>query len=199
MESDEIQTQRNQQKLVYRGRCYTLMRTNRNDKCWICASLAISFPIYGVRGCPGKLYTNLDATEVIHTSEHADGCRILPLISHCGTKPEAQCTTAGQGDTHDFRPGGRICGSLLSKQQQQSGAKILMYHSPTNDILIFATEADVRLLAQSNCWCGYGAFKIVPSWKDLPTYSRIFEVLHSKAEELGVQLDPAKFVISKQP
>ncbi|KRZ65542.1 hypothetical protein T10_3379 [Trichinella papuae] len=28
----------------------------------------------------------------------------------------------------------------------------------------------------------------------LPTYSRIFEVLHSKAEELGVQLDPAKFV-----
>ncbi|KRY02592.1 hypothetical protein T12_12363, partial [Trichinella patagoniensis] len=28
----------------------------------------------------------------------------------------------------------------------------------------------------------------------LPTYSRIFEVLHSKAEELGVQLEPAKFV-----
>ncbi|KRZ13303.1 hypothetical protein T11_9809 [Trichinella zimbabwensis] len=91
-----------------------------------------------------------------------------------------------------------------------------MYHSPTNDILIFATEAGVRLLAQSNCWCGDGTFKIVPSWyqqlftlhvfmrgkllpvvycltvrKDLPTYSRIFEVLHSKAEELGIQLDPA--------
>ncbi|KRX98844.1 hypothetical protein T4E_5788 [Trichinella pseudospiralis] len=30
--------------------------------------------------------------------------------------------------------------------------------------------------------------------KDLPTYSRIFKVLHSKAKELGVQLDPAKFV-----
>ncbi|XP_003381750.1 conserved hypothetical protein [Trichinella spiralis] len=30
--------------------------------------------------------------------------------------------------------------------------------------------------------------------KDLPTYSRIFEVLHFKAEELGVLLDPAKFV-----
>ncbi|KRY00641.1 hypothetical protein T4E_10913, partial [Trichinella pseudospiralis] len=28
----------------------------------------------------------------------------------------------------------------------------------------------------------------------LPTYSRIFKVLHSKAKELGVQLDPAKFV-----
>ncbi|KRX40348.1 hypothetical protein T06_6202 [Trichinella sp. T6] len=71
MESDEIQfvsTQRNQQKLVYRGRCYTLKRMNRNDKCWICAS--------GSRGCSGKLYTNLDATEVIRTGEHAEGCRV---------------------------------------------------------------------------------------------------------------------------
>ncbi|KRZ48154.1 hypothetical protein T02_14372 [Trichinella nativa] len=101
----------------------------------------------------------------------------------------------------------------------KSGAQFLMYHSPTNDILIFATEDGVKLLAQSNCWCGDGTFKIVPSWyqqlftlhvflrgkllpvvycltvrKDLPTYSRIFEVLHSKAEELGVQLEPAKFV-----
>ncbi|KRY61687.1 hypothetical protein T4A_1477 [Trichinella pseudospiralis] len=25
---------------------------------------------------PGKLYTNLDATEVIRTSEHAEGCRV---------------------------------------------------------------------------------------------------------------------------
>ncbi|KRZ09469.1 hypothetical protein T11_12604, partial [Trichinella zimbabwensis] len=70
MESDEIQfvcIQRNQQKWVYRGRCYTLKRTNRNDKCWICASM---------RGCRGKLYTNLDATQVIRTGEHAEGCRV---------------------------------------------------------------------------------------------------------------------------
>ncbi|KRX72608.1 hypothetical protein T06_35 [Trichinella sp. T6] len=73
----------------------------------------------------------------------------------------------------------------------KSGAQFLMYHSPTNDILIFATEDGEGLLAQSNCWCGDGTFKIVPCWKDLPTYSRIFEVLHSKAEELGVQLEPA--------
>ncbi|KRZ15890.1 hypothetical protein T11_9169, partial [Trichinella zimbabwensis] len=99
---------------------------------------------------------------------------------------------------------------LTAEQTTKSGAQLLMYHLPTNDILIFATEAGVRLLAQSNCWCGDGPFKILPSWyqqlftlhvfmipvvlKDLPTYSRIFEVLHSKAEELGVQLDPAKFV-----
>ncbi|KRX49903.1 hypothetical protein T05_6939 [Trichinella murrelli] len=71
MESDEIQfvsTQRNQQKLVYRGRCYTLKQTNRNDKYWICAS--------GTRGFPGKLYTNLDATQVMRTGEHAEGCRV---------------------------------------------------------------------------------------------------------------------------
>ncbi|XP_003382175.1 hypothetical protein Tsp_09022 [Trichinella spiralis] len=57
MESDEIQ-----------GSCYTLKRTNHNDKCWICAS--------GTRGCPGKLYTNIDATKVIRTGEHAEGCRV---------------------------------------------------------------------------------------------------------------------------
>ncbi|KRZ51806.1 hypothetical protein T02_7508 [Trichinella nativa] len=30
--------------------------------------------------------------------------------------------------------------------------------------------------------------------KDLPSNSRIFEVLHSKAEELGIELAPTKFV-----
>ncbi|KRZ49576.1 hypothetical protein T02_11714, partial [Trichinella nativa] len=71
MESDEIQfvfTQRNQQKLVYRGRCYTLKRTNRNDKCWICASV--------IRGCRGIVSTNLEVTEVIRLSEHAKSCPI---------------------------------------------------------------------------------------------------------------------------
>ncbi|KRX43928.1 hypothetical protein T05_5546, partial [Trichinella murrelli] len=71
LNSDEIQfvfTQRGQQKLVYKGRCYTLKRMNRNDKCWICAS--------GTRGCPGKLYTNLDATEVIRTGEPAERCQV---------------------------------------------------------------------------------------------------------------------------
>ncbi|KRY44340.1 hypothetical protein T03_16257 [Trichinella britovi] len=69
MVSDEIQfvsTQRNLQKLVYSGRCYTLKQTNRNDKCWICAS--------GTRGCTGKLCTNLDATQVIRTGENVEGC-----------------------------------------------------------------------------------------------------------------------------
>ncbi|KRY56484.1 hypothetical protein T03_11504 [Trichinella britovi] len=89
-----------------------------------------------------------------------------------------------------------------------------MYHSPTNDILIFVNEAKVELITQSKCWCRDGTFKIVSFWyqqlfthhvfmltvvycltvwKDLLTYSRIFEVLHSKAEELGIELDPAKF------
>ncbi|KRY03702.1 hypothetical protein T03_9139, partial [Trichinella britovi] len=29
-----------------------------------------------MRGCPGKLYPNLDASQVIRTGEHADGCRV---------------------------------------------------------------------------------------------------------------------------
>ncbi|KRX56189.1 hypothetical protein T09_15766, partial [Trichinella sp. T9] len=36
-------------------RYYTLKHTNRNEKCWICAA--------GIRGCRGKLYTNLVATQ----------------------------------------------------------------------------------------------------------------------------------------
>ncbi|XP_003366271.1 conserved hypothetical protein, partial [Trichinella spiralis] len=31
-----------------------------------------------MRGCCGKLYTNLDATQVIQTCEHADGRRVDP-------------------------------------------------------------------------------------------------------------------------
>ncbi|KRZ71525.1 hypothetical protein T10_9364 [Trichinella papuae] len=75
-----------------------------------------------------------------------------------------------------------------------------MYHSPTNDILSFATVVSVRLLAQSNCWCKDRERKLLPvvccltAKKDLPTYSWIFEVLHSKAEELCVQLHPTILV-----
>ncbi|KRZ66290.1 hypothetical protein T10_1214 [Trichinella papuae] len=58
-------TQRNQQKLVYRGRCYTLKRTNRNDKCWICASVA-------AENCT----LLLDATHVTRTGEHGEGSRV---------------------------------------------------------------------------------------------------------------------------
>ncbi|KRX86648.1 hypothetical protein T4E_8975 [Trichinella pseudospiralis] len=85
-----------------------------------------------------------------------------------------------------------------------------MYHSPTNDILIFATEAGARLLVQSNCWCVDGTFKIVPSWyQQLFTLNvfmkgKLLPVLYClncsipKAEKLGVQVDPAKFVCDFQ-
>ncbi|KRX11857.1 hypothetical protein T07_6900, partial [Trichinella nelsoni] len=31
---------------------------------------------YGTRGCPGKLYTNLNVTQVIGIDEHVEGCRV---------------------------------------------------------------------------------------------------------------------------
>ncbi|KRX59228.1 hypothetical protein T09_4827 [Trichinella sp. T9] len=187
MESDEIQfvsTQRNQQKLVYRGRCYTLKRTNRNDKCWICAS--------GTRGCPGKLYTNLDATEIIRTGEHAEGCRVnahafyhqqqlnelkrlaagdprplLEIYDELASNASKSLETAAHFPTweqprntmyyscskrYPRLPARRQDLQLTAEQTTtKSGAQFLMYHSPTNDILIFATEDGVKLLAQSNC------------------------------------------------
>ncbi|KRZ51103.1 hypothetical protein T02_3220 [Trichinella nativa] len=42
-----------------------------------------------------------------------------------------------------------------------------------------------------NC---YGSYISMTIWRDLLAYSRIFDVLHYKAEELGLQLNPAKFV-----
>ncbi|KRZ75251.1 hypothetical protein T10_2211 [Trichinella papuae] len=248
--NDEIQfvsTKRNQQKLVYRGRCYTLKWTNHNDKYWMCAERS--------RGCRGTLSTNPDATEVIRTSEHAENCRVdaqafyhqqqlqelkrlaaedlrpvTEIYDELASNASTSSDTAAYFPTWDqtrhimYNSRARIFPRLLATRQElqliaeqtttKSGVQFLMYHSPTNDILIFATEAGVRLLAESNCWCRAGTFKIVPSWyqqlftlhvihpsvyrltvrKELPTYSRIFEVLHSKAERLGVQLDPAKFV-----
>ncbi|KRY28057.1 hypothetical protein T01_8255, partial [Trichinella spiralis] len=183
--SDEIQfasTQRNQQKLVYRGRCYTLKRTNRNDKCWICAS--------GTRGCPGKRYTNLDATEVIRTGEHAEGCRqqlnelkrlaagdlrpVLEIFDELASNASTSLETAPHFPTWEQSrntmyysrskryprlPARRQDLRLTAEQTTtKSGAQFLI------DILIFAAEDGVRLLAQSNCWCRDGTFKIVPCW-----------------------------------
>ncbi|KRY56459.1 hypothetical protein T03_803 [Trichinella britovi] len=126
-----VTTTKNQQKLVvYRGRCYTLKRTNRNDKYWMCTERS--------RSCCGTLSTNLEATEVIRSSEHAESCpvtppRILPspaacrvetvglreytrpvmeiydeLASNASTSLEnavhfTQCTTVGPGNTHAYR------------------------------------------------------------------------------------------------
>ncbi|KRY76085.1 hypothetical protein T4B_4788, partial [Trichinella pseudospiralis] len=138
----DVCTQRNQQKLVYKGRCYTLKQKNCNNKCWICAS--------EMRRCRGKLYTNLDATQVIQM--HADDPHALyhqqqlnklkrlaagnltpvseiyyELASNASTSldtaayfpsPETPCATAWPEQTHDFQPGGRICGSLPREQQQ---------------------------------------------------------------------------------
>ncbi|KRY99180.1 hypothetical protein T11_5628 [Trichinella zimbabwensis] len=178
--SDEIQfvcTQRNQQKLVYRERCYTLKRTNRNDKCWICAS--------GMRGCPGKLYTNLDATEVIRTSKHAEGCRVdAHAFYH-----QQQLNELKRLAAEDPRPVTQIYHELASSASTSLNtagnfptwdqARHIMYYSrarrfpplpetrqelqPTAEqrAANSGEQAGVRLLAQSNCWCGDGTFKIL--------------------------------------
>ncbi|XP_003369230.1 hypothetical protein Tsp_04654 [Trichinella spiralis] len=196
MENDEIQfvsTQRNQQKLVYRGKCYTLKPTNRNDECWICAS--------GMRGCPGKLYTNLDATHVIRTGEHADGCPVdayafyhqqqlnelkrlaagdprpvLEIYDELASNASTSLETAAYFPSWDQarntmyysrakrypRLSARRQDLRLTAEQTttKSGAKFLMHHSPPSDILIFANEAGVRLLAQSNAGAWMGSLRL---------------------------------------
>ncbi|KRZ70855.1 hypothetical protein T10_7806 [Trichinella papuae] len=181
-----VTTTKNQQKLVYRGKCYTLKRTNRNDKYWMCTERS--------RGCRGTLSTNLEATEVIRTSEHAESCPVNPhafyhhqqlgelrrlasedtrpvmeiydeLASNASTNLDtvAHFPTWDQARHTMYNRRARRYPRLPATRQElrltaeqtttKFGEQFLMYHSPTNDILIFATEAGVRLLAQSNCWC----------------------------------------------
>ncbi|KRX87450.1 hypothetical protein T4E_11173 [Trichinella pseudospiralis] len=189
-----VYAQSNQQKLVYRGRCYTLKRTNRNDTCWICASAFKT---------PGKLHTSLDATEVIHTSEHAEGCRLAAEYPRPVWEIYDELTSSAftSLDTAAY---------FLSWDQAQN----TMYYSRAKryprllakrqDLRLMPSRqqqnlAGVRLLAQSTCWCGNGAFKIVPSWYQqlFTLHLRILEVLHSKAEKFEVQLDPARYQLFK--
>ncbi|KRX84719.1 hypothetical protein T06_3558, partial [Trichinella sp. T6] len=69
----------------------------------------------------------------------------LPTWTRCRT----QCTSVGPGNIHAWMDGwaNRLELQLTAEHTKtKSGEQFLMYHSPTNDILIFAT--DPWLLAQ---------------------------------------------------
>ncbi|KRZ83052.1 hypothetical protein T08_4067 [Trichinella sp. T8] len=88
-----------------------------------------------------------------NASTSLDTAAYLPTWTRCRT----QCTTVGPGDIHAWMDGwaNRLELQLTAEHTKtKSGEQFLMYHSPTNDILIFST--DPWLLAQSNCWCGDG-------------------------------------------
>ncbi|KRX66841.1 hypothetical protein T06_861 [Trichinella sp. T6] len=70
-----VSTQRNLQKLVYKGVTPSSRRIPMTNVGYY-HELAISFPILGTIGCTGKLCSNLDAAQVIRTGEHAEGCRV---------------------------------------------------------------------------------------------------------------------------
>ncbi|KRZ85340.1 hypothetical protein T08_13189 [Trichinella sp. T8] len=137
--------------------------------------------VHGTRGCPGKLYTNLDATQVIRTGEHAEGCRVdahafyhqqqlnelkrlaagdlrpvleiydelasnaftsLETAAHFPTWEQARNTMYYSRSKRYPRLPARRQDQRLTVEQTttKSGAQFLMYHSLTNDVLIFATE-----------------------------------------------------------
>ncbi|KRX26763.1 hypothetical protein T07_7969 [Trichinella nelsoni] len=120
----------------------------------------------GMRGCHGKLCTNLATTQVIRTSEHADGRDPRPVTE---VYDELSSNASTILDTpRTFQRGGRP-GTMynsrsrryprhpprrqdlrLSAEQTRtkSGAHFLMYHLLTSDIFNFVIEADVRLLVQ---------------------------------------------------
>ncbi|KRX18755.1 hypothetical protein T07_15313 [Trichinella nelsoni] len=140
----------------------------------------------------GKLYANVDATQVIRSGEHAEGCRVdahafyhqqqlnelkrlaagdprpvLEIYDELASNASTSLETAAYFPTWEqvrntmYYSRSKRYPRLLFRRQNvrlsaeqtttKSGAQFLMYHSPTNDILIFANEAGMRLLAQSNC------------------------------------------------
>ncbi|KRX25484.1 hypothetical protein T07_5216 [Trichinella nelsoni] len=201
MKQEFVTTPKNKQKLVHRGRCYTLKRTNQIEK----------LPWHTVHKSGGHRSDPLTTACRVETVGLREYMRpVMEIYDELASNASTSLETAAhflmwdqtRHTMYNRRVGKyRRLPAIRQKLQltaehtaTKSDEQFLMYHLPTNDILIFATEAGVRLLIQSNCWCGDGTFKIVPSWKDLSMYSRIFEVLLSKAEELGAQLDLAKFV-----
>ncbi|KRY83922.1 hypothetical protein T4D_4033 [Trichinella pseudospiralis] len=140
-------------------KCYTLKRTNRNDKCWICGS--------GMRGCPGKLYTNLDAADTLAAEDPrpvseiydelaSNATTILDTAAYFPSWDQARNSMYySRLKKYPRLPARRQDLRLTAKQTTtKSGAQFLMHHLPTSDILIFAPKTGVRLLAQSNCWGG---------------------------------------------
>ncbi|KRX16271.1 hypothetical protein T07_9192 [Trichinella nelsoni] len=139
--------------------------------------LAAGDPRPGMRGCPGKLYTNLDATEVIRTGEHAEGCRVdAHAFYHQQQLNELKRLAAG-----DPRPVLEIYDELASNASTSletaayfptwEQARNTMYYSRSKRYpRLPARRQDLRLTAEqtttksSNCWCGDGTFKIVPGW-----------------------------------
>ncbi|KRX53842.1 hypothetical protein T09_8370 [Trichinella sp. T9] len=59
-----------------------------------------------MRDFPGKQYTNLDATQVIRTGEHADGCRV---------------------DAHAFPSFSPVCQNISHYENLQQAGKSFFY------------------------------------------------------------------------
>ncbi|KRZ84557.1 hypothetical protein T08_14305 [Trichinella sp. T8] len=76
--------------LVHEGRAYTLKHTDEQKKHWKCSKACPEFCFYSkeptkinvqrmvIRGCRGIVSTNLEVTEVIRLSEHAESCPANP-------------------------------------------------------------------------------------------------------------------------
>ncbi|KRY45126.1 hypothetical protein T03_14677 [Trichinella britovi] len=164
MTEANVTTTKNQQKLVYRGRYYTSKRTNRFR---------------------GTLSTNLEATEVIVTSEHAESCPVNPhAFYHHQRIAELRWLSS-----EDTRPVMEIYNELASNASTSldTAAHFPTWNQAQHTMYNRRARRYPRLPKT-----GHVAYCLTVR-KALPMYSQIFEMLLSKAKELGAQYDPAKF------
>ncbi|KRZ00049.1 hypothetical protein T11_1530, partial [Trichinella zimbabwensis] len=161
----------------------------------------LELDLEGEERCRGTLSTNLEATEVIRTSEHAESCPVNPHAFY----HHQQLGELRRLASEDTKPVMEIYDELASNASTNLDT---VAHFPTWDQArhtmynrrarryprLPATRQELRLTAeQTSTKSGEQTATRRVLFDYLPTYSQIFEVLHSKAEELGVQLDPATF------
>ncbi|KRY46392.1 hypothetical protein T03_17444 [Trichinella britovi] len=123
-------------------RYYTLMHTNRNEKCWICA--------LGIRGCRGKLYTNVDATQ------HADGWRVDPhALYHQQQLNELKRLAAGY-----LRPVKEIYDELASSRFKLTCCRVFSIVGPGPEYNVLQPRKYIDFCHRG--WCEAAGAEIGP-------------------------------------
>ncbi|KRX71936.1 hypothetical protein T06_12607 [Trichinella sp. T6] len=152
MESDEIQfasTQRNQQKIVYRGSIMSLQfRFQFRDR-----EVALASSILTLMPHKSSEPVSMQrAVKGFYDDLASNASTSLETAAHFPTWEQARNTMYySRSKRYPRLPARRQDLRLTAEQTTtKSGAQFLMYHSLTNDILIFATEDGVRLLRMSS-------------------------------------------------
>ncbi|KRZ66936.1 hypothetical protein T10_10254, partial [Trichinella papuae] len=182
---------KNQRNQIYRGQCYTLKRTNRTYKYWMCAETF----------CHQQQLNELRrlAAEELRSSASSslDTAAYFPTAVESKTIPQIYDEEAAAASTEPSTCGQfpifKEVRSVMYKQRAKrfpkfprdrwdlvfapaftittSGMAFLFPQSASKHILVFSTANSIRLQAATKTWGMDGTFKVVPQW-----YQQLFTI-----------------------